>query len=189
MLRAAEYDRALSNLGEPNLRHLHVTEPAARVFRVLAVPAFSRDRISFRVDMNRPGGGTLNAVWFVDDNPYPPAPRGQNLSEMAGVLSAWDREVLPVRLVRRSISTAEAEALWVLARKAHPLDVLVPALDVNSLVIERVENGQRTVGDLPLTSPPSIPGQLFCALVAESEVPPAILQNNDVKNVCPAHAQ
>jgi hypothetical protein len=169
--RAIGRDHDLALLREPNLSHLHQTNPDARVFRVLTHASFSPLPIAFRVEMNDAGGAVLHAAWLGGD-------AAQVASEAA--LSA-----LPPQKSTQRLSDAGARALWSLLEEAIPRQsVLRTAIDGNWLVIEVIENGERTVRFEQLYDSPHPTGRLLCALAAQSEIPPRALEQGHVWSPC-----
>lgn len=125
--------------------------------------------------MNDAGDAMLHAAWLGDDATQSAPMDGSAESEAA-------RSALPPQKLTQRLSDADARALWSLLEQAIPRQsVLRPALDGNWLVIEAIENGERTVRFEQLYDSPAHPtARLLCALAAQSEIPSRALEQGDV---------
>ncbi len=165
------YDRALKNLGEPNLRNRIQN---GSVYRIVTWPSFSRVPIAFRLEV--PGGagdGTLTSTWLEDDGTKPDlmkmTPEGHQ---------AWWNETLPRRTMKRTLNAQQAAALQALF--ADLPDYQMFNLDGVGLAIEAVHEGRREVRSAFLYPPPYKTGVLFCAVAKQSGIPEVALQQGHV---------
>jgi hypothetical protein len=177
-------DRDLASLREPKLSSLHRTDAAARAFRVLTHASFSPLPLAFRLEMDRAGGASLNAAWLGDSTTQVPT---MGSAESPGPLPGLEAAVsaLPRQTSVHRISDADARALWSLLHEATPrYDVFYPVLDGNWMVIEVIENGERTARLVQLGSRPDPAARLLCALAAKSDIPPRALVQGLTENPC-----
>jgi hypothetical protein len=165
------YDRALKNLGEPNLRNRIQN---GSVYRIVTWPSFSRVPIAFRLEV--PGGagaGTLTSTWLEDDGTKPDlmkmTPEGHQ---------AWWNAPLPRRTMKRTLNAQQAAALQALF--ADLPDYQMFNLDGVGLAIEAVHEGRREVRATFLYPPSYKTGVLFCAVAKQSGIPEIVRQQGHV---------
>jgi hypothetical protein len=167
---AGYFERELTKLGEPNLRH---AVQSGSVYRVLTSPSFSRVPIAFRLEVSAASGaGTLTSAWLEDD--------GTKL-DSTNSDEAWRTAPLPRRTMQRALTAEQTRALQAAFSDLPPYQMF--NLDGIALAIESVPDGRRDVRSAFLFSPPDATGRIFCAMANQSGIPKKALADGDV-DIC-----
>lgn len=131
---AVYFERELTKLGEPNLRHSVRTDS---VYRVLTSPSFSHVPIAFRLEVSTASGeSTLSSAWLEDDGTKPDytkiTPAGYD---------AWWNASLPKRTTQRTLTVEQTSALQAVFADLPPYQMF--NLDGIALAIESMHDGRR----------------------------------------------
>ncbi len=165
--------RNLSRLSEPNLRRLHLTNPKARVFRVLTAPSFSRLPIALRAEETATGL-TIHASWLEDSGV--PAPTDGTPAAAPGY-EEWRFAPLPRKSLTRTLTEAEAHKLAALLEETMSEEsVFQIAIDGTRFIIESVDGGRRRVRVHHTSWESDKPWNLYCAMVELSNIPKQALE-------------
>jgi hypothetical protein len=174
LFAAGHAERALTKLGEPNLRH---AAQAGSVYRVVTSPSFSRVPIAFRLEVR--GGstaGTLTSAWLEDNGTKPDYTKTTPAGD-----EAWQNATLPRRTMQRTLTAEQTKALQAAFSDLPPYQMF--NLDGIALAIESMHDGRRDVRSAFLFYPPEATGRLFCAMANQSGIPKKALADGDV-DIC-----
>lgn len=151
---------SLRQLGEPNLVRVHISDLHAQILRVLTRPSFSEHQIAMTLVAEPEGRHELRAAWLDERYAARNAPPIQSNS---------------------LVSLQKANEIW---RLGHQVQFGRHGIDGNWLVIEMIEQGERSVRYVEIDLPEEPQTQLFCELVKAAHLPVAVLQSGGVDGTC-----